>query len=156
MPVYTARMSKILVLSADHSGARDVDAGVITRLVAAVVEGAEAVRFAEVDLRRLDATPPAAAAAYDALIICAAGATDPTLHDWIAASERSADTVVSVFTPAGDLDPLVAAVARLGLLVVPPEGVVTPDAARALGRRVTTVAGWVRHAKSHEPHHHPH
>ena len=80
-------------------------------------------------------------------------------------------TLWSIMTP----------MANLGMIIVPPgytdpaafkggspygatattgsAGGPTPDdraVARALGRRVATVAEWVRHAKSHEAHHHHH
>lgn len=146
-------MSKILVLSADHSGARD---GVLTPLTAAVAAGAEGVKFAEVDVRHLDAAPARTLSQYDAVILGAPNSADPGLHQWLAqvesltGADRPPDTVAAVFTPDGEPGPLLLAVARLGFLLVPAAAApLTADSARALGRRVTTVAGWVRHAKSH-------
>jgi NAD(P)H dehydrogenase (quinone) len=61
--------------------------------------------------------------------------------------------------------PLLAALGRLGMILVPPlpatAGAPTPDAelqaARALGRRVATVVEWVAHARSHaDGHGHSH
>jgi NAD(P)H dehydrogenase (quinone) len=74
------------------------------------------------------------------------------------------DVVGSAFTAAADdghetaLWSILASLGTLGMILVPPaatggEGALA--AAREQGRRVATVAGWVRHAKGHE-HGHSH
>ena len=108
-------------------------------LADAIAEGVRAVRFAEVDVLPLD--PPPDPAPYDAVIIDAALAdvgVVGTLTDKVA-STFGADDAARWAT--------LRALADRGCLIVPPD----PDPA-ALGTRVATVAGWIRHARSH--HHH--
>lgn len=149
-----------------------------------VADGARAVRFAEVDVRRAGDPPGVLTAAdYDALVVGVApgpGAeeVDAALRAF-AGSHAMADAVGAAFA-AGEHDgdgPSAAdaacwaalrALAGLGLLLVPPmpvgaggTGEDGDEAARRLGRRVATVAGWVRHARSHDhapahPHSHAH
>lgn len=152
----------------------------------AIAEGAESIRFSEVDVRtvgeptaHVSASKPRRAvasaeelASYDAIVVGGASpdgslaAPVAALLD-AAASERSArfaDKVGSAFTVAtvgsGAL-PAAATVARLatlGMILVPPVGGPAEDAAavgraRALGRRVAQVTGWVAHALGHERDH---
>ncbi len=176
----------------------------------AIAEGVRQVRFAEVDVLRLEDLAPAhvidgdprwkagrdllaaryraltsveALSGYDAVVVGAParyGAMTPELKAFfdqaapLAARGALADRVGSAFTSvATQLDgrthtvwSLMAPLAGLGMLLVPP-GTMAPEphrdgptaedlaAARAHGQRVATVAGWVRHAKSHE-HGHEH
>jgi hypothetical protein len=134
-----------------------------------VADGARQVRFAEVDVRRFADTPgPLSAADYDALVLGveADGApVDAALHAF-AAAHALTHMVGAAFTAGDDgaRDDAVCwaalrALAAHGLLLVPPIAADpagdTDEAARRLGHRVATVAGWVRHARGHE-HEHAH
>ena len=109
-----------------------------------IAEGARAVRFAEVTVLPLD--PPPDVAPYDALVLDAAA---PDVATRLAPAGALTDKVASTF--GGDDDArwtTLRALGTLGCLLVPPA-----DDATGLGRRVATVAEWVRHAKSHHHHH---
>lgn len=127
--------------------------------------------------------------AFDAVVLGAParyGAMTPELKAFfdqaapLAVRGALADRVGSAFTSvATQLDgrmhtvwSMMVPLAALGMILVPP-GAMAPEphrdgptqedlaAARAHGKRVATVAAWVRHAKSHEhghqqPHSHPH
>lgn len=84
-----------------------------------------------------------------------------------------ADRVGSAFAPVSaangghdvEIMPMLIPMMRLGMILVPPGGLdprgVDPAgaelaAAQRQGARVAKVAGWVRHAKSHEAHGHRH
>ncbi len=150
-----------------------------------VADGVRQVRFAEVDVRAggpAGAAPSAAAllsaADYDAVVLGVAGAAHGDAAGHAAASALAAfdpggalaDRVGAAFAPdasaAGDAACWAAlrALAAHGLVLVPPAGpgggpaadaAADDAAALALGRRVATVAGWVRHARGHD-HAHAH
>ena len=114
-------------------------------LSAALADGARAVRFAEVDVRAADALDTLTG--YDAVVVDAAAAD--RLAALLGASGALGDTVAATF--GGDDASRWAtlrALAGAGCLLVPPA-----DDLASLGRRVATVAEWVRHAKSHHHHH---
>ena len=131
-------MPKTLILTAPSAAAR----------ADALAEAARGVRFAEVDVRPL---PPAAAladslAGYDAVLV---GGSSAEVASLLQALPALGDTVGSAF--GGDDDARWAtlrALAERGAIIVPPN-----DDADAHGRRVATVAEWVRHAKSHRHEH---
>jgi hypothetical protein len=120
----------------------------------AIADAARSVRFSEVDVRPVAdgaAMDPAAIAAYDALVLGGRAADLAPLLDHLAAAGATpalADTVGAVF---GDDEAamwtVLARLGRLGFLLVGPAEAATQ------GRRVATVAEWVRHAKSHQHHH---
>ncbi|HEX4932852.1 MAG TPA: hypothetical protein VFV33_06725 [Gemmatimonadaceae bacterium] len=151
-----------------------------------ILEGARSVRFAEADLRRLPGEngPPAVArirplggiddlTGYDAVAL---GTSDEgfdrisaVLHDAEGLGMRGAlaNKLGAVF-PATDpatvgnrhpLWPLLAPMARYGMILVPP-GYAGPAgepedleaASKRMGRRLIDIAGWITHARSH--HHH--
>jgi hypothetical protein len=127
---YSFAMPKILVLFATDAA-----------LAESVAAGARAVRFAEVDVR----SDAAGLADYDAIVVDAAA---PDRAAMLTGAGPFGHTVGAVF--GGDDAARWAALRTLadaGMLLVPP----STDAA-ALGKRVATVAEWVRHARSH--HHH--
>jgi multimeric flavodoxin WrbA len=151
--------------------------GRLAALADAFVEGARSVRFAEVDVRRLDETDVGAegVAGYDAIAL-GAPVDDEAVPDALARllDEAGAlvDVVGSAFAPPSPtgrdtaLWALLASMGARGMILVTPgappaaAGAGTPDeaalaAAREQGRRVATVAGWVRHARGHE-HGHSH
>jgi NAD(P)H dehydrogenase (quinone) len=191
-------MPKTLVLFYSRTGNTSA-------LADAIAEGVRQVRFAEVDVRRLDDLAPAhvidgdprwkagrdrlaaeyrtlasveALTEYDAVVVGAParyGAMTPELKAFfdqaapLAARGALADRVGSAFTSvATQLDgrrhtvwSMLEPLASLGMILVPPGAMAAEphrdgptgddlDAARAHGRRVATVAAWVRHAKSHE------
>ncbi len=140
-------------------------------LAEAAAEGAKGVRFTEVDLRsgtphqatehrakRLES--PAQIREYDGVVLACpvAGGIPSELSSLLDELERSSAGALSntVFGVVGAEDTLLATrVMRLGgILVSAPSGVVDPQIrGLRLGTRVATVAGWVRHALSHEREH---
>lgn len=169
-------MSKLLVLFAG------ADAGV-AGIARCIREGARGVRFAEADIARLpgaDQDPEVggvrtldsveALAGYDAIVLGAAEDGMRTLTQFLddarALGLRGAlaNKLGSVFPSAdpartGDahlLWPLLAPMARYGMILVPP-GYAGPtgepepldDAARRLGKRLVDIAAWITHARSH-------
>lgn len=181
-------MPKILVVF--YSG--DDASGAIAD---AVASGAESVRFSEVDVRcvggggaHVGASKPRRQleradelTTYDAIIVGSAtgdGAIPAQLAALLDAAGRSgdgasfADKVGSAFTTtssrAGELPaaPLVARLAALGMIVVPPvagDVEAVRERARSMGRRVAQVTAWVAHSLAHEhghdhggPHAHEH
>lgn len=156
-------MPKTLVLTTKRSD--DTAA-----LAAVVAEGVAQVRFAEVDVRHADDMDSMQEVmAYDAIVLgitsgegAMAEETRRMLERLAAVGEPKlfAHKVGSVFTagPAGDdtqatkLWSAMAAMGSIGMVLVPPAPVQDADAARALGKRVAEVTGWITHARSH--HHH--
>ena len=165
-------MPKLLVLFDSRSDD-------MTRLAEAIAEGARRVRFAEVDLRRIDGASGTtglggrhralesadALAAYDGIIMGAD--PDAASHEAEMPPLGSASLVNKVgsafmATQAGEDRRLVlwstlAPMADRGMiLVAPPLADATVDSiesARELGKRVADVVGWVTHARSHHHHH---
>ena len=135
-------MPKVLV----QFDASSKDAAQAARTVA---EGAESVRFTEVEVRALDARERLAD--YDGVVLVASRAGMDAATEALAGLT---DKVGAVVAPDGAdaQSPLVAAMLRAGMIVVGagPEG-----EARAVGARVAKVTEWVRHARSHH-HHHTH
>jgi NAD(P)H dehydrogenase (quinone) len=162
-------MPKLLVLFDSRSDE-------LTRLAEAVAEGARRVRFAEVDLRRVDGASGAtgrhraleggdAISAYDGIIV---GADSSVAHevtlDPLVAAPSLLNKVGAAFVAArpdetgrSTLWSALAPLADRGMILV-----ATPvtddsgdplDSARALGQRVADVVGWVTHARSHHHHH---
>lgn len=113
-------------------------------LAAALAEGARGVRFAEVDVRAADAVD--ALVGHDAVVL-----VDVAPAALAALLARSAPLTDVVGSAAGGDDAArwttLRALAAAGCLLVPPG-----DDPASHGRRVATVAEWVRHARSH--HHH--
>ena len=210
-------MSKTLVLFYSRTGNT-------ARLAGAIADGVRQVRFAEVDVRRIDDLTPAHVieadttwrtsrerleaeyplldsverlTEYDAIVMGAParyGAMTSELRQLfdqasaLAARGAFADKVGSAFTSvATPLDgrqhtlwSMMVPMANLGMILVPPgfpdpaaapgtdpydamaaprhHGPIDADfaAARHQGKRVATVAEWVRHAKSHEHGHQHH
>ena len=166
-------MPKLLVL---YVGAESPAAA----LADAAAQGANSVRFTEVDVRvgeahsqptrgrhsRLESS--AALAAYAGIVIaCEAAAEIPDSLDALfrdlerTPAETFANTVFGV--AGGENTVLPGRVAALGGIVVgEPRGAADPELrARELGARVAKVTGWVAHALGHEhdparQHHHPH
>jgi NAD(P)H dehydrogenase (quinone) len=210
-------MPKILVLFYSRSGNT-------AQLADAIAEGARAVRFTEVDVRRIDDIAPAGVieadagwkagrealasryrtfgavdelVSYDGIVLGA-----PTRYGVMSAElknvldqtgplwskgllvDKVGAAFTSVSTPHGGhettLWSIMTPMANLGMILVPPgysDPVMfkggspygatastaasgpTPDdlaAARHQGKRVATVAEWVRHAKGHAAGHHHH
>ena len=142
--------------------------GHLAALADAFVEGARSVRFAEVDVRRLDETDVGAegVAGYDAIALGAPAddeAVPAALARLLDGAGALVDVVGSAFAPSGRdsaLWPLLASMGTRGMILVTPTAAggetiddVALAAAREQGRRVATVAGWVRHAKGHEQGH---
>jgi hypothetical protein len=151
----------------------------MTRLAEAVAEGARSVRFAEVDLRRSADVPDAAAttrhraletadalAAYDGILVGATAVSANSSAQELLAdpATKLANKVGSAFTP-NQLDghrrdllwAVLTPMADRGMILVPPP-LTEPaadelESARALGKRVAEVVGWVTHARSHHHHH---
>src|SRR5215831_5563817 len=140
-----------------------------TALVAAIVTGAESVRFMEVDVREVDVRATSRDQAdgrqmgaddlfdCDAVVVTSAGVdADKVLVELLRSAERQRPAEAFsniVFAVAGaSSGTLLSLVASLGgIIVSAPRGIPDPTAnARALGQRVATVAEWVRHARSHE------
>jgi hypothetical protein len=138
-------------------------------LAETATEGAKVVRFTEVDLRsggahqatterphkRLES--PAQIRDFDGVIIaCQAAGDIPSdlsmLLDELEGSPLGALTNTVFGIIGGENTPLAGRVMRLGgILVAEPPGATDPEVRAArLGARVATVAGWVRHALSHE------
>lgn len=145
-------MPKTLVLyhAATDALAREADT---------IADGARSVRFTEVDVRRVggggkagdtphsEFGPTDRIDDYDAVIV--GGAADDPALDALFASIAGAhlhDPVGTAFTTGDDPWPLLR---RLGprFLIVPPR---TDGNLEKLGAKVATVAGWVRHVRSHE------
>ena len=129
-PRYPFVMPKTLILFAGDDPA-DADA---------IADGARSVRFAEVDVLPLDPAPDARD--YDAIVVDAAS---PHVGGLLGRGGPLSDKVGSAF--GGDDDArctALRALASAGCLLVPPQA-----DGQALGKRVATVAEWVRHARSH-------
>lgn len=157
----------------------------VVALADSIVEGARSVRFAEADLVRLGAGGEGriarvrtladvdALTGYDAIVVGGPAGDDGGLSRLLlelaglGSRGALANKLGSVF-PAADpattgtehpLWPLLAPMARYGMILVPP-GYFGPTgepedlhaAARRLGKRLIDIAGWIVHARSH--HHH--
>ena len=140
-------------------------------LAEAAAEGAQRVRFTEVDIRAGAGHPETTATRhkrlasaaeirdYDGVILACPAAGDPpaALRRMLDALDREAVDAFAdrVFGVAGaENTVLLGHVARLGgIIVAEPRGENDPEErARRLGGKVATVVGWVRHALSHEQH----
>jgi multimeric flavodoxin WrbA len=166
-------MPKLLVLFDSRSDD-------MTRLAEAVAEGARRVRFAEVDLRRIDGASGAEGptgrhrpledagtlANYDGIIVGAASAAPGAgaAVDQLSSAPSLVNKVGSAFVVAqgGEerreaLWSTLTPMADRGMILVPPSVTDAPDdaleSARELGKRVADVVGWVTHARSHHHHH---
>lgn len=149
-------------------------------------EGARSVRFAESDMMRLsgEGRPGRTSrlrtfgraedlAAYDAIVLGAAPGGEARFRMLLDDAAplglhgALANKLGSVFPGAdplatGDANPLwplLAPMARYGMILVPPGYAgptaapeALPEAGRRLGRRLIDIAAWVLHARSH--HHH--
>ncbi|MBA3889751.1 MAG: hypothetical protein H0X64_04405 [Gemmatimonadaceae bacterium] len=158
----------------------------IAAVAESIHEGARSVRFAESDLMRLPGNPgpvriarlrtldePDGLLSYDAIVIGARPGGEGGLARMLEGAGRLgmhgklANKLGSVFPAAAPsaagadnpLWPLLAPMARYGMILVPP-GYAGPDgnpedlpaAARRLGKRLIDIAAWITHARSH--HHH--
>lgn len=166
-------MPKLLVLFDSRSDD-------LTRLAEAVADGARRVRFAEVDLRKLDGTPGDAGATptryraletadalagYDGIVVGAvlAGGEDAvrTLTAPTASLANKVGSAFSVTRPGESRRELLWSVltpmADRSMILVPPS-LSSPasdelESARQQGTRIAEVVGWVTHARSHHHHH---
>jgi hypothetical protein len=144
-------------------------------LAEAAAEGAKDVRFTEVDVRsgaahqatterRYKGLESAASVReYDSVILACPAAGDIStelstlLDEWEQSSPGAlTNTVFGIV--GGENTVVTGRVMRLGgILVAEPPGATDPElGATRLGARVATVAGWVRHALSHEHEHQAH
>lgn len=172
-------MPKLLVL---FDGVDEV----VVQVARWIHEGARSVRFAEADLMRLPGEAPVdlqrirpfedaeALAQYDAIALGApAGGTSRLVQLMADAGPYGmrgalANKLGAVFpdatAPAATGDehpgwPLLAPMARYGMILVPP-GYAGPAgepegleaASRRLGRRLIDIAAWITHARSHHSH----
>jgi hypothetical protein len=161
-------MPKTLILFQGSSDA-------VAAMADAVADGARAVRFAEVDVRRLAPAGDAGSsrhrnlgsadelAGYDGLVLgTMAGAAVPEevsrLLGDAAELRRGGGLTVSVGASfvagasgavAADARwTLLRALGQLGVVLVPPNGD-DAEAAKKLGHRVAHVVSWITHARSH-------
>lgn len=151
--------------------------GPATGLADAAVEGLRSVRFMEVDrFAGVDheGPPPDHARVlqdpeslreYDGVLFACGGTGDAGVlpPDLLALLERLERVVPdrafrnTLFAATGTEHPaLLDRLDRLGgIIVSAPRGLSDPEArAKALGARLAKVVGWIRHALSHEHHHH--
>lgn len=163
-------MPKVLVL---FSGRTDNTAA----LAKAIAEGAESVKFTEVELRRIEDLESAESIAqYDALVVGSPARYEAEMKQLLdrvsGVVERGAlaDKVGSAFASGSsqgvdetNIMSMLIPMMHLGMIIVPAgQGDATAvaagdlSAARRQGARVAKVAEWVRHAKSHEAHGHGH
>ena len=163
-------MPKVLVL---FSGRTDNTAA----LAKAIGEGAESVKFTEVEIRRIeDLESVESIAQYDALVVGSPARYEEEMKQIldrageVAKRGALADKVGSAFVSGSaqgedetNIMSMLIPMMRLGIIIVPPgpgdaAAVAAGDlaAARRQGARVAKVAEWVRHAKSHEAHSHKH
>jgi hypothetical protein len=127
-----------------------------------VGDGARAVRFTEVDVRRLASDEPAQLREYDGVVFVGPnGELGPALTRLLDACESAdaSEFATTIFASAGfEGGSVLERIARLGGIIVaerPSE--LAPEArAKLVGKRVGKVAEWVRHALSHEHGHHDH
>ena len=146
-------------------------------LAAAIAEGAESVKFTEVEIRRIEELESVESIAqYDALVVGSPARYEAEMKQLLDQAgtvvERGAlaDKVGSAFASGSaqgedetNMILMLIPMMRLGMIIVPPgpgdaAAVAAGDlaAARRQGARVAKVAEWVRHAKSHEAHSHKH
>lgn len=163
-------MPKVLVLFSSRTDNA-------TALAAAIAEGAESVKFTEVEIRRIeDLESVESIAQYDALVVGSPARYEAEITQLLDKAggvvERGAlaDKVGSAFASGSaqgedetNIMSMLIPMMRLGMIIVPPghgdaAAVAAGDlaAARRQGARVAKVAEWVRHAKSHEAHSHKH
>jgi hypothetical protein len=148
-------MPKVLILFAGDDGAA-------APLAKDVGAAAKAVRFTEVDIRAVADQTAEGLQDYDGVVIVGSGdELPPSLAALLDACERSGapgfeNTVLASvgFANAAILE----RVARLGGIVVTGRrrGLDSRAHAVLVGTRAAKVAGWVRHALSHEHAHHHH
>jgi hypothetical protein len=125
-------------------------------LSAAVVEGANAVRFTETDVRSVVAgvglrnvTSVHELSGYDAIIVAAPASVSAELSAFVAglgAIPAPANLVIGL---ASESAALTASAARIGAILMT-ERQVGAEGARTLGRRVAKLIAWVRHGLGHE------
>lgn len=168
-------MPKLLVLF--QSGDAE-----LARLADAVAAGARAVRFTEVDVRRIGAGEPATRhralehpdelAPYDGVVVgvpaWAEGSPSPAPLAAVSAfTGPLAEKAGAAFSSAGWTERNAAVrhallwLAERGALLVPaapaPSGSPAESEeaeATRLGARIAEVIGWITHARSHQHHHH--
>lgn len=156
-----ACVPKLLVVfsSADSYAARIADA---------VAEGANDVRFTEVDVRAIaDANASvngrrrleslAAVHEYDGVVLAGPGPESSGhelggLLEWLASDTGMPNSVFAL--AGGENAEMLSALARTaGIIVSQPRAADAVEAARRLGSRVAKVIGWIRHALAHEAEH---
>ena len=144
----------------------DADADELA-LADAVMEGARSVRFAEVEIRRT--SPPgdpggaersgssggkySALTAADTLtsydaILAIVPSTGESTPRWIGSESLSDVVGAAIATEETRAWSVLSAMGRAAMILLGPGGA-DPASARTLGARAVTVAGWVRHVKSH-------
>lgn len=162
-------MPKILILFAGQN----------TTLVDALADGARAVRFSEVEVRRASPGDDATSGAYemlagveelvpyDAIVLglpCASEVLDVELRQLLGElasvlpkgaiqNKIGSAFITNVEAAAGDVWAALTVMGDIGMLIVAPEGT-DAEAATGLGGRVAQVAAWIAHVRSH--HHHAH
>ncbi len=160
-------MPKVLILLPDR-------AGQLARIADAIAEGAESVKFTEVELRRVGGSPQAdgngsaakyrkleswqTIADYDAVIIGLASTHSATELDELLTGDGKpfVDKVASLFGAIEFADAVLGQLLRAGMILVGPSaGADDLTTGRRQGVRAAKVAEWVRHAKSHS-HSHSH
>ena len=163
-------MPKVLVLFSSRTDNA-------TAVAAAIAEGAESVKFTEVEIRRVEELESVESIArYDALVVGSPARHEAEIRQLLDQAggvvERGAlaDKVGAAFASGSaqgedetNIMSMLIPMMRLGMIIVPPgpgdaAAVAAGDlaAARRQGARVAKVAEWVRHAKSHEAHGHRH
>ncbi|HEY4217847.1 MAG TPA: hypothetical protein VGM67_11965 [Gemmatimonadaceae bacterium] len=151
-------MPKVIVLYA----AGDSTAASIA---AAAAEGANEIRFTEVDVRSVGGTDAQKALesasqlnGYDGVLLALSGSElPPDLAALLGELAAGAQLPNIVFGLTGtDANALRSAALVGGIIVSEPVGATAPERARKLGARMAKVIGWVRHALAHETEHHHH
>ncbi len=154
-------------------------AGQNTTLVDALADGARAVRFSEVEVRRASPGDEATSGAYevlasveelvpyDAIVLGLSSASEKLdvehrrlLGELASVVPKAAlqNKVGSAFVTnaeaaAGDAWPALTVMGDMGMLIVAPAGR-NAEAATELGGRVAQVAAWIAHVRSHHQHAH--
>lgn len=142
-------MPKVLVLVAGDSDSSK-------SLAESVRDGAAEVRFTEVDVRRVTSREATDLRDYDGIVVVGSGRdVSPALASLIEPGDLTDATAFrnTVLASAGfDGGAILERLARLGgIIVAERPSDLAPDARAVLvGTRVAKVAGWVRHALSHE------
>lgn len=138
------------------------------RMADVVAEGANSVRFTEVDVRAAaDADAdgsgcrrlmsPDVIRDYDGMILVGPG-PESAGHEFgavVAHLERGEAMPDAVLALAGEQSSelIMTLMRSSGLIVSQPRGADAEDRARKLGERVAEVVAWVRHARGHEAEH---